>query len=60
MYLFNAESGPLRADIRFATLAARLGLAQYWMTSGRWPDCAAEVPYDFKTACRAAVDALAR
>jgi hypothetical protein len=35
----------------------RLGLAQYWVESNKWPDCAAEVDYDFKTLCVAAVAA---
>lgn len=44
---------------RFARLAARLGLAQYWIETGQWPDCASEVAYDFKAACAEAVAAQA-
>ena len=44
---------PLRG--RFPKLCARLGLAQYWVESGYWPDCAGDVDYDFKSACRQAV-----
>jgi hypothetical protein len=45
---------------RFPALCARLGLAQYWLETKKWPDCAAEAPYDFKAACAAAVAALPR
>jgi hypothetical protein len=36
------------------TLCAKLGLCDYWVTSGRWPDCAADgiLPYDFEAAVR--------
>jgi len=40
---------------RFTQLCARLGLAQYWVESGKWPDCATDVDYDFKAACARAV-----
>lgn len=33
---------------RFVALCARLGLCDYWVKSGRWPDCAAYLPYDFQ------------
>ena len=52
--LFSPISELLRADKRFPTLCARLGLVDYWMTSGHWPDCATEVPYDFKAECEKA------
>ena len=32
-------------------LCARLGLVEFWTTTGKWPDCADEVPYDFKAEC---------
>ena len=35
----------------FARLCARLGLVEFWLASGKWPDCADEVPYDFRRAC---------
>jgi len=44
----------LRNDRRFARLCARLGLVEFWLASGRWPDCASETPYDFKHACEEA------
>ena len=30
---------------------ARLGLMAFWLASGQWPDCADEVPYDFRREC---------
>jgi DNA-binding winged helix-turn-helix (wHTH) protein/tetratricopeptide (TPR) repeat protein len=36
--LFRPHLKVFRDDIRFIDLAARLGLLQYWATSGRWPD----------------------
>ncbi len=41
----------LRNDPRFARLCARLGLVEFWMTTDQWPDCADDVPYDFKREC---------
>ena len=34
--------------------AAHVGLCDYWVKSGRWPDCAVAgvLPYDFKAECR--------
>ena len=46
----------LRNDPRFAPLCARLGLVEFWLASGKWPDCASEVPYDFQRACEQARD----
>lgn len=41
-------------DPRFVGLCAKLGLCDYWVESGRWPDCAAWVAdlYDFKAEAR--------
>jgi hypothetical protein len=44
----------LRADPRFVPLCARLGLVDHWLRSNRWPDCADEVPYDFRGECERA------
>jgi adenylate cyclase len=56
LQLFVATGGePAWKHKRFAKLAARLGLAQYWIESKKWPDCAALVDYDFKAECAAAV-----
>jgi len=42
-FLFLPVTRPLRADPRFFPLAARLGIAQYWVSTGKWPDmCGAE------------------
>jgi TolB-like protein len=49
--LFWAGMPELRNDLRFPRLCARLGLVEYWTSSGRWPDCAEEVPYDFRAEC---------
>jgi hypothetical protein len=49
--LFQAGMPELRNDPRFARLCARLGLVEFWIATGKWPDCADEVPYDFKAAC---------
>jgi adenylate cyclase len=49
--LFQAGMPELRNDPRFPGLCARLGLVEFWMETGKWPDCADEVPYDFKARC---------
>jgi TolB-like protein len=54
--LFTPAAKNARADPRFVTLCARLGLVDYWLTQSVWPDCVDEVPYDFKAACLAARD----
>lgn len=49
--LFQASMPELRNDPRFPTLCARLGLVEFWEASNKWPDCADEVPYDFRAEC---------
>lgn len=49
--LFQAGMPELRNDPRFARLCARLGLVEFWTTTGKWPDCADQVPYDFRAEC---------
>jgi hypothetical protein len=51
--LFYAPYPELRRDPRFVRLCARLGLVDYWLTTGHWPDCVAEAQpyYDFKAEC---------
>jgi adenylate cyclase len=49
--LFQAGMPELRNDVRFVQLCARLGLVEFWMVTDKWPDCAGEVPYDFKAEC---------
>jgi tetratricopeptide (TPR) repeat protein len=48
--LFRPEFGHVRADRRFMTIAAELGLVRYWKTSGLWPDFCVDdkLPYDCK------------
>jgi hypothetical protein len=46
--MFQASMPQLRNDPRFARLCARLGMVEFWMATGKWPDCADEVPYDFR------------
>jgi DNA-binding SARP family transcriptional activator/TolB-like protein len=48
--LFSDLLGPLRADPRFMTLAARQGLVAIWSASNRWPDFCEDkaLPYDCK------------
>ena len=49
--MFHAGMPELRNDPRFVQLCARLGLVEFWLASGKWPDCTDEVPYDFKAEC---------
>ncbi|MGH3428946.1 MAG: hypothetical protein ACRDQZ_15500, partial [Mycobacteriales bacterium] len=50
--LFDAQNAPLRDDVRFVALCARLGLCDYWVNTDRWPDCADQIPYDFRDEAR--------
>jgi len=54
--LFQASMPELRNDLRFPRLCARLGLVEFWRSTGKWPDCAAEVPYDFERECEKVKD----
>lgn len=49
--LFPKAYQALRSDPRFVKVCARLGLVEYWLETQQWPDCAADVPYDFKSEC---------
>lgn len=49
--MFQANMPELRNDPRFIPLCVRLGLVEFWTTTGSWPDCADEVPYDFRAEC---------
>ncbi len=53
--LFYPEMKAFRADPRFMPLAGRLGLADYWIKSGHWPDFCTDpgLPYDCRQAVRA-------
>lgn len=48
--LFGWQTTEMRRDPRFMRLAERLGLVDYWQTSGHWPDFCSEpgLPYDCK------------
>jgi len=52
--LFQAGMPEIRNDVRFVRLCARLGLVEFWLATGKWPDCADEVPYDFRGECEKA------
>ncbi len=56
--LFGPPTRPMRLDPRFMALAAKLGLVDYWRSTGNWPDFCAEpgLPYD----CKAEAAKLAR
>jgi TolB-like protein/DNA-binding winged helix-turn-helix (wHTH) protein len=54
-------SAALMDDPRFLRLCAKRGLVHYWLETGRWPDCADQVPYDFRAEARkVAAEGLAR
>ena len=53
--LFCVDQKALRADPRFLRLCAKLGLCDYWVRSGNWPDCADDVDYDFRAQASALV-----
>lgn len=48
--LFRPQFSALHRDRRFMVISERLGLLDYWRTSGKWPDFCAEpaLPYDCK------------
>ncbi|MEZ5996553.1 MAG: winged helix-turn-helix domain-containing protein [Hyphomonadaceae bacterium] len=54
---FQTDMPELRNDPRFPMLCARLGLAELWVKTNRWPDCVDDVPYDFRAGCSKAKDA---
>jgi hypothetical protein len=56
-FLFYPLTAPLRRDRRFMQLAARIGLVDYWRSTGKWPDFCSEpgLPYN----CQAEAKALA-
>ncbi|MEJ7777909.1 MAG: hypothetical protein WKF52_11160 [Sphingomicrobium sp.] len=48
--LFRPALKDIRRDRRFMQVAKRIGLLNYWRTSGHWPDFCqeADLPYDCK------------
>lgn len=57
-FLFRTHMRPLWRDPRFMVFAARLGLADYWAKSGRWPDFCLDP--DLRYDCRAEAQRLSR
>ena len=57
-FFFSPPTAAMRRDPRFMPLMAKLGLADFWRTTGEWPDFCAEpaLPYD----CKAEVARLTR
>jgi tetratricopeptide (TPR) repeat protein len=54
--LFSSTNMQMLGDARILDLCAKLGLCDYWAKTGRWPDCANRVGYDFRAeAARLAV-----
>ncbi len=53
------NSSDMMKDIRFVRLCAKLGLCDYWVNTGNWPDCAEALApyYDFKAEARGLVTA---
>lgn len=49
--LFRPAFAEFRRDPRFMALAGRIGLADYWLSTGEWPDFCREpaLPYDCKS-----------
>ena len=49
-FLFVPNTAAMRRDPRFMALAARIGLVDYWRSTGHWPDFCAEpgLPYNCK------------
>jgi tetratricopeptide (TPR) repeat protein len=60
--LFSPRFTALRQDVRFVRLCARLGLCDFWASTGEWPDCAAEVApwYDLEVEARRLLTASRR
>jgi hypothetical protein len=48
MILSRTFNHTMMEDIRFVGFCAKLGLCDYWVEADRWPDCADQVPYDFR------------
>ncbi len=52
--IFDRTNPAFYSDSRFPRLCAKLGLADYWIETRKWPDCADDVPYDFRAEARKA------
>jgi adenylate cyclase len=60
-FVFGTLQGAaFRTDKRFPRFCARVGLVDYWRATGQWPDCAEQVPYDFKAECEKAASEVTK
>jgi len=50
--IFAERNRAMIDDPRFVTLCAKMGLTKYWIDTDHWPDCADQVPYDFRAEAR--------
>jgi TolB-like protein len=50
--IFAERNRTMIDDPRFVGLCAKMGLTRYWIATGHWPDCADQVPYDFRAEAR--------
>ncbi|MGO9945238.1 MAG: TIR domain-containing protein [Steroidobacteraceae bacterium] len=55
--LNRCSNWPMMSDPRFVRLCHKLRYIDFWLESGRWPDFAEKVPYDFKGEARRLVSA---
>jgi DNA-binding winged helix-turn-helix (wHTH) protein/TolB-like protein len=51
--LMNPKTAPLREDPRFAAMVERIGLLDFWRTSGAWPDFCENEPKSVCTQMKA-------
>jgi DNA-binding winged helix-turn-helix (wHTH) protein/TolB-like protein len=56
-YLFLPPTAAMRSDPRFMPLARKLGLVDYWRTTGHWPDFCSEPGLPYR--CREAANQIA-
>jgi TolB-like protein len=51
-FMFAGHNAAMIRDPRFVRFCGKLGLVGYWIETGKWPDCADEVPYNFRAKAR--------
>jgi TolB-like protein/Tfp pilus assembly protein PilF len=51
-FMFAGHNAAMMRDPRFVRFCAKIGLVSYWIETGKWPDCADVVPYDFRAEAR--------
>jgi adenylate cyclase len=54
----RSTSLALLEDPRLLRLCAKLGLCDYWIQTGQWPDCARFAPYNFEAEARRSIAAV--